>query len=67
MGSITNIAPSSSFQVNSSCYALKNFLQWLTANKEKKIHKILCYLQKRAWNILQKYLCGRFYVLGEEK
>ena len=36
MGSITNIAPSSSFQVNSSCYALKNFLQWLTAKKEKK-------------------------------
>lgn len=60
-------APSSSLQVNSSYYALKNFLQWLTAKKEKKIHKVLCYLQKRAWTILQKYLCGRFYVLGEEK
>lgn len=34
--------------------------------REKKIHKILCYLQKESLNYLQKYLCGRFYVLGEE-
>ena len=67
MVSNIDIAPSSSLQVNSSYYALKYLLQWLTAKKEKKIYKTLCYLQNRAWNILQKYLCGRFYVLGEEK
>lgn len=36
MVSNTGIAPSSALQVNSSYYALKNFLQWLTAKKEKK-------------------------------